>query len=194
MTSSEERLAPVTYLFGEQPEQGEQDVPEPAPSVDDLGFTDLNNAAMRALGRRGMSTDELRRLLRDKGYETDDVEAELERLEQVGLLDDAAYAESLAERLRDRKGLGRSALSAELRRRGLDSAAIEAATDTSREDELERAKELARSRAGRMGSLDRETAERRLSAFLMRKGYGGSVVSAAVSEALRPPSSGPVFR
>ena len=44
-------------------------------------------------------------------------------------------------------------------------------------------------------SYDRETAVRRLSAFLMRRGYSGSTVRAAVEHALPPtPSSRVTFR
>jgi len=98
--------------------------------------------------------------------------------------------------LRERKGLGRGALAAELRRRQLDPTAIELAMDGLDGDELERALELAHKRAAQLRSYDRETAARRLGAFLQRKGYSGSVVSTAVQRALAPgaSSTGPVFR
>ena len=86
-----------------------------------------------------------------------------------------------------------SALTAELRRRKLEPAAVESALDDLETgDELERATDIALRRAPQLRSLDQATAKRRLGAFLMRKGYSGSVVSAAVAAALTP--SGPVFR
>jgi hypothetical protein len=49
-------------------------------------------------------------------------------------------------------------------------------------------------RAPQLRGLDHETAKRRLGAFLMRKGYSGSAVSAAVAVALEKPRTGPQFR
>ena len=63
---------------------------------------------------------DLERALRRRGIADDVAGAVLDRLTEVGLIDDAAYAEAfVASRHRDR-GLGRSALRAELRRKGVD--------------------------------------------------------------------------
>jgi SOS response regulatory protein OraA/RecX len=136
--------------------------------------------------------------LRARELSDDIVEYEIDRLERVGLLDDAALAETLVRTLRERKQLGRSAITAELQRRGIDrgtiATAIEGADDDP-DDELQRAVELAQQRARQLGSLDHATAQRRLSGFLMRRGYSGSIVSTAVQRALRPTTgSGPAFR
>ena len=139
-----------------------------------------------------MSSREMRDYLLGREFEAEAVDAEIERLQGVGLLDDGELAETLVRTLRDRKGLGRAALTAELRRRHLESDAIEGALDALDDDELERAIEIAIKRAPQLRSLDQTTAKRRLGAFLMRKGYSGSVVSTAVARALEP--SGPVFR
>ena len=157
------------------------------------GFDRINNVSMNALARRGMSVGEMSDYLTQREFESDEIQLEIERLCGVGLLDDSALAETLVRTLRERKGLGRSAISAELRRRKVEASAIEAALDDLEVgDELQRATEIARKRAPQLRSLDHTTAQRRLGAFLMRKGYSGSVVSAAVSAALAP--SGPVFR
>lgn len=157
-------------------------------------FERINNVSMHALARRGMSAGEMADYLHGRGFESEEVELECERLLGVGLLDDLALAETLVRTLRDRKGLGRSALVGELRRRKLAGAAIEEALSVLEvDDELERAIALAERRAPQLRSYDAETARRRLGAFLQRKGYSGSVVSTAVTRALAP-SSGPVFR
>lgn len=156
-------------------------------------FARINNVSMHALARRGMSSWEMRDYLIGREFESDEVYAEIERLESVGLLDDGELAETLVRRLQERKGLGRSALVAELKRRKLHSDAIDAAmAQLETDDELDRAIELAQRRAPQLRSLDADTAKRRLGAFLMRKGYSGGVVSAAVARALEP--SGPRFR
>ena len=158
-------------------------------------FERVSNVSMYALARRGMSSREMRDYLLGREFEPGAVDDEIERLEGVALLDDIALAETLVRTLRDRKGLGRSALSGELRRRQLDGGAIEQALAALDDDELERAIEIAAKRAPQLRSLDSDTAKRRLGAFLMRKGYSGSVVGTAVARALAPTGSGgPTFR
>lgn len=172
-------------------ERDRAEAAEPKPKRKN-SFAPINNVSMHALARRGMSSKEMHDYLLGREFDRGAVDDEVERLESVALLDDVALGETLVRTLRDRKGLGRGALTAELRRRKLDSTAIEIALDGLDGDELERATEVAHKRASQLRSYDAETAKRRLSAFLMRKGYSGSVVSTAVQRALAP--SGPVFR
>ena len=213
--SDEERIAKVTYLFGIAPESeaaspAASTTPGPviepveisAPEVS-TGSTSGHkssrpeNVSMHALTRRGMSVSEMTTLLERREIDPDEVAAEVERLESVGLLDDSVLAENLVRTLQERKGLGRSAVSAELRRRKVDPLAIEealGAIDT--DDELNRAIEVASKRAGQLRSYDQETAKRRLGAYMQRRGYSGSVLSAAMAAALSPANDGggPRFR
>ena len=157
----------------------------------------VSNVSMHALARKGMSSAEMTRLLESRELEPDDVAAEVDRLEGAGLLDDNALAETLVRTLQDRKGLGKSAISAELRRRKVGDEAISLALESiDVDDELERAIEVATKRAGQLSSYDRETAKRRLGAYLQRRGYGGSVLTAAMAAALDGggASTGPRFR
>ena len=154
----------------------------------------VENASMHALTRRGMSRWELEKTLLSRELDEETVAAELDRLEGVGLLDDAALAETLVRTQHERKGLGRGALTAELRRRHIDQEHIDAALEQVDDDEQSRATELAIKRASQLSSYDLETAKRRLTAFLMRKGYSSSVVRAATDEALSGRSSGVRFR
>jgi len=148
-----------------------------------------HNVSMHALARKGISSAEMTDLLRNRDLEASDVANEVTRLEQVGLLNDSELAATLVMQLRERKGLGRSAITSELRRRKLDPVAIDNALEEAYEsgdDELTRARAIAVKRAPQLRSLDPETARRRLGAFLMRKGYSGSVVASAVASALSP--------
>ena len=216
MTQQEpdERIAKVTYLFGIKPDEAPaapagavpagavpagrvpaQPVYRDQPTTDqpELKTARPENVSMHALTRRGMSIAEMTRLLEAREIDPDDVEAEIERLEGVGLLDDQALADTLVRTLQDRKGLGRSAISAELRRRKVDQGAIDEALDSiDSDDELARAIEVATKRAGQLSSYDAATAKRRLGAYLQRRGYSGSVLSAAMNAALSPRSSGGV--
>jgi regulatory protein len=205
--TQQEHIAPVTYLFGAPAARAEVepvetagprvqfvDTPEVSSgSIPEKKSSRTENVAMHALTRRGMSVAEMTTLLESREIEPDEVEAEIARLEGVGLLDDSALAENLVRTLHERKGLGRSAISAELRRRKVDQVAIEQALDSiDTDDELTRAIEVAVKRAGQLSSYDPATAKRRLGAYLQRRGYSGSVFSAAMEAALSPQRGGGV--
>lgn len=201
-------LARVTYLPGvPHPEVQESplrssssrpDLPAPLEAADfaPADFTEpaapaltaARHVSITALARRGLSRRELERLLSDREFEHDEIDAELARLEEVGFIDDVALAQNLVGTLQERKGLGRSGIAAELTRRLLSPAAIEYALDLiDSGDEVSRARELALKWVRQHGDVDRETATRRLSGYLARRGYGGSTVRAAVDQAV--PSS-----
>ena len=110
----------------------------------------------------------------------------LDRLTEVGLIDDVAYADAfVATRHRDR-GLGRTALQAELRRKGVDSAVIATAVNAVDGDaERDRARSLIARRVDASMAAGPVAARRRLIALLARRGYGPSVAVAVVDEALR---------
>lgn len=161
--------APVAYL----------------PGVREAGERQAENISLHALTRRGMSRGEVVELLNRREIDPLVAAAEVERLERVGLIDDAALALTLADRLAERRKLGGAALRAELQRRKLDAVAIEAALATREgDDETELLAGLVDDRLRRMGQLDRDTAERRLLGYLARKGHGGSAARDAVRTAL----------
>ena len=72
---------------------------------------------MRLLGGRAHSRAEMQRKLARKGYTSEEVEAALVRLTELGYLDDLSFAEGLV-RVRS-ASRGPRALSAELARRGV---------------------------------------------------------------------------
>ena len=168
----------------------------PAPAGESKAERRASNVSLNALARRGMSSREMENLLERRELEPENIESEIARLEGSGLLDDSALAENLVRTLQERKGLGKSAISAELRRRKIDDAAISEALETiDVDDELERAIEIATKRAGQLSSYDPATAKRRLGAYMQRRGYGGSVLTQAMAAALegRGSGSGPRF-
>lgn len=186
----------------------EKGQPAELPETDGERSARAHNVSMHALTRRGLSIQEMTDHLRARELDDAAIDYEVTRLTQVGLLNDNELAENLVRTLRERKGLGRTAITAELRRRKVEPAAIEQALEVDREDhgddELTRARELAVKRAPQLRSLDPETARRRLGAFLMRKGYSGSIVASAVASALSaggrdasrnaPTATGPRFQ
>jgi len=224
MDETDGRLAPVSYLFGARPSGSpasarhaadplDADIDDEEPGWTDEWGSDVDDAcarlsdaereaavdaeriSMKALGRRALSQRELERMLRDGGVDEVGIARECDRLTRVGLLDDTALAQTLVGTLQERKGLGRTAIAAELTKRMLAPAAIEYALElVDAGEELARARELARKRAGQLSGLDRDAAVRRLSGYLARRGYAGSTVRAAVDEALPLRSAGSAVR
>lgn len=196
-------LAPVTYLPGAQPSDAAQDALARVHAVPRRAVTDADdaatgqrerrdrkatragNVAIHQLARRGMSRWELEQVLAKREVDAETAAAELDRLESLGLVDDAALAISVVYAMHTRKGSGRAAIESELRRRHLDDEVIaDAMAELDVDDELERATELAAARARQLRSVDYEVAVRRLSGYLARKGYDGEVVRSAVRTAL----------
>jgi regulatory protein len=163
------------------------------PAADHRAERRAENVALAVLTRHDASEAELRTTLLARGLDEAAIEAELDRLRSAGLVDDAALADRLVRSLRERKGLGDGALRPALKARHLPAAVIEAALAANAEDEDvagERLQDVADDRARRLVSLPADVAERRLTAYLLRRGYGGSSVRAAVREALERARNG----
>jgi regulatory protein len=188
-----EGAVPTAQLRAQMSEILDRGAPAAPPETEGERSARAHNVSMHALTRKGLSIQEMTDHLRGRELDEAVVDYEVTRLIEVGLLDDNDLAENLVRTLRERKGLGRTAITSELRRRKIDPHAIEQALEADREDhgddELTRARELAVKRAPQLRSLDAETARRRLGAFLMRKGYSGSIVASAVASALAPGGS-----
>ncbi len=135
--------------------------------------------SVRARSRRELEV----RLLR-AGFESDEVDAELARLEEVGLIDDEAFASAVATHHLTVRGSGRRVAERELFAKGVDRAVIERTLADIGGDEAERAEVLARERARRLVNLPAETAYARLVGFLGRRGYPADVAHPAARRAL----------
>ena len=109
----------------------------------------------------------------------------LDRFEEVGLVDDAAFARGWVEQRQSGRGLARRALAQELRRKGIDDeVAREAIVEIDPDEEVEAARTLVRRRLRTVSDLDQQVAVRRLTAMLARKGYPPSVAFRVVREEL----------
>ncbi len=109
----------------------------------------------------------------------------LDRFEEVGLVDDAAFAREWVQQRSAGRGLARRALAHELRSKGIDDETAGAALDqVDSDDELELARELVRRKLGSVAGLDPDRATRRLVGMLARKGHSPGVAYAVVKEEL----------
>jgi len=84
--------------------------------------------ALKLVARRDHFRVELVEKLRRKGFEDGDIRAAMERLDELGLLDDEALAERFVEFRSVDRGWGPRRLMLELRRRGVDSSVAEPAS------------------------------------------------------------------
>ena len=140
--------------------------------------------ALKILDLRSRSEAELRERLDARGVPEDISEELIGRFREVGLLDDAVFADALTRtRLQvDKHGLARIRTE---RRRGVgEDAATEALSKVGHEEELEAARAFAQRRAHTLVELDSRVARRRLFGALGRRGFRGSVVSSILDEVL----------
>jgi regulatory protein len=144
----------------------------------------LHDRALRLLAVRQRSRRELETRLVRSGFDPVDVAEELDRLGSVGLLDDRAFAASFTEDAIHRRLRGRREVAASLAAKGIDRSEIERALEAVVGSEEERALELARSRARRLGSLAPDAAYRRLVGLLGRRGYEPGTARSAARRAL----------
>jgi regulatory protein len=109
----------------------------------------------------------------------------LDRFEEVGLIDDGAFARAWVASRQPGKGLARRALAQELRRKGIDDeVAREALDEIEPEDEEAAARALVRKKLRTLSRVDDTTATRRLVGLLARKGYPSGMAFSVVRDEL----------
>jgi regulatory protein len=140
--------------------------------------TQAFGAGLAALRRRERSRAELDEWLARRGFEAEDRALGLDRLEEVGELDDARFARRYAEDKRELSGWGPERIRESLLSRGIPLEEAESALDADSYDEqLDRAAELLERKGG---DLDSDVARGRALGFLTRRGYEYEVAYEAV--------------
>jgi len=173
-------LASVTYLPGASPTEQADDLAAEAADERDRA----EKLLLQRLRGRSLSVVEAEKLLRSTDIDEEAVHEILERFADLHYLDEEKLADQIMHSHHERKGLGRSGVAAEMRQRGLEAELIAEKLEEMPDDEAERATELALKRVGQLDRFDDATIDRRLTGFLMRKGYASSVVRDAVKAAL----------
>ncbi|WP_307818183.1 regulatory protein RecX [Janibacter endophyticus] len=140
---------------------------------------------LRQLTGSPKSRSQLAQALRRKGCPDDVAEAVLDRFEEVGLVDDEAYAQMFVRSKQSGRGLARRALQHELRSKGVDDEIARGVIDDIDPDtEREIARGLVEKKLRSLHGLDRQVQVRRLAGLLARKGYGAEVSRQVIAEAL----------
>ncbi len=140
---------------------------------------------LRLLTARSRSRAELADALRRRGIPEEIGEPVLDRLSEIGLVDDAAFAESAVYSGHGHRGLGKQGLTTELRRRGVsDEITREAVATVRPEDEEQRARELIQRKLRASTVRDPSILAPRLGAMLARKGYSEELAWRVVRDEL----------
>ncbi|MDQ6687207.1 MAG: recombination regulator RecX [Actinomycetota bacterium] len=135
---------------------------------------------------RARSRSDLAKKLAQRNVPDEIGNALLDRFEEVGLVDDAAFAREWVDQRQAGRGLARRALAQELRRKGIDDeVAREALERVDDDDETESARMLVRRKLRSVRDLDEQVAVRRLAGMLARKGHSSSVAFRVAREELR---------
>jgi regulatory protein len=138
-----------------------------------------------ALTGQARSRKELADKLAKKEVPAELAAALLDRFEEVGLVDDGAFARAWIASRQPGKGLARRALAQELRRKGIDDeVAREALDEIDPDDEDSAARALVRKKLRTMRGLEHDKATRRLVGMLARKGYPPGMAFAVVRDEL----------
>jgi regulatory protein len=129
--------------------------------------------SVATLARRPMTEAALRNRLAAKGYHSHIISSTLERLKEIGLIDDLSFSRLW---IRDRTKInprGTLLLRRELRMKGVAPPTIEKALEEFKEknDESRLLIEVAERRAKKLKGLDSVSRRRRLFNYLLRRGF-----------------------
>ena len=160
----------------------------PETSSDDLAL--CREAALKLLERTRRTRADLARRLREKDFAAPIVAEVLDRLVEVGLVDDSEFARAWLAGRWGRRPSGWRRLQQELRAKGIADEDIERARASlvergSAPDELASAAKLIQQAKRRYARLDEREQRQRLYALLARHGYGSDVIRRALE--LREP-------
>jgi regulatory protein len=141
---------------------------------------------LRLLTARARTRAELAGQLAKRGYPDDVSDCVLDRLTDVGLINDVDFAEQWVRSRRIHAGKGKRALAAELRTKGVDGDVITATLDgIDAAAERDRAVDLVRTKLRRENlDGDQTKVARRLVGMLARRGYSQTMAFDVVSTEL----------
>jgi len=138
----------------------------------------LHERALRCLAQREHSRAELARKLAGLGSENE-VDAELDRLVELGLLSDTRFADAYVRAKAARFGASR--LRFELARRGVGAEQIvDAIAENCRDSELDRARDIARRKFAELPADAREWT--RQARFLQSRGFSTDIIRKVLKE------------
>ena len=158
---------------------------DPEGGADADPYAVARSIALNRIAVRDRTRHELAKALHAKNVPAEVADQVLDRLQEVGLVNDAAFAEAWVESRQQRRHLSRPALRRELQAKGVDRDEIDAALEAvDFGDELVAARELARRRHAGIAELAYPVRYRRLAGALSRRGFGSGIVTQVLREVL----------
>jgi len=156
--------------------------------------TPCREAALKLLERTRRTRRDLERRLKEKDFDAATIATTLDRLTEVGLIDDVEYARAWLAGRWGRKPSGWRRLVQELRAKGISEEDAERARALLSErgsapDEVGSAAKLVAQARKRYARLEPQAQRQRLYALLARRGYDGDVIRRAL-ELKEPLESG----
>lgn len=141
--------------------------------------------AMRTLTARARTRHELEQSLRAKNVPQTAINAVLDRLEEVGLVNDASFAVDWVTSRHQRRHLSRRVLRRELQAKGVESIEIDRALDhVDLDAEFNSARDLVERKRAAMIGLSRDVQYRRLAGMLSRRGFDASITARVLDDLL----------
>jgi regulatory protein len=126
---------------------------------------------------------ELQTHLQRKSFEEDVIDAAVDYLTALKLLDDFAFANYWVEQRETFRPRSRFALAQELRQKGINQDVINGVLENV--DELAAARRVVNKRASRWTELPDEAYRKKMSGFLQRRGFSYEIIREALEETRR---------
>jgi regulatory protein len=141
--------------------------------------------ALRKLTVRACTRHELDQALQAKNVPRAAIDVVLDRLEGVGLVDDASFAVDWVTSRQQRRHLSRHVLRRELQAKGVQRSDIDSALGCVDLDaELKSARELVERKRAAMNGLSRDVQYRRLAGILSRRGFDAAITTRVLTDVL----------
>jgi regulatory protein len=146
----------------------------------DDGYEVAYHHALRFLGYRQRSQAELRQNLKEHDTPEEVIDAVVQRMVQIGLVDDTRFAQDWIDNRSEFRPRSRRALMYELKQRGVDMQTIENSLETLDEEKL--ALQAARKHARKLQGLDWQSFRQKMYSFLARRGFNYEVSAPVVAQ------------
>jgi regulatory protein len=161
------------------------DQQQPSDDVDADVESVARTIALRKLTARACTRHELDQALRAKNVPESVIGGVLDRLQEVGLVDDASFSVDWVTSRQQRRHLSRRLLQRELQAKGVEPTYIDSALDrVDRNAELNSARDLAERKRKGMNGLSRDVQYRRLAGILGRRGFGAGITTQVLADVL----------
>jgi regulatory protein len=149
---------------------------------------DLQNKArqyaLKLLSYRGRSEKELKERMTGKGFSNTIISSTIDRLRNLGFVNDVSLAESLKREATANRFFSRSGARRYMLNRGIPRDVIHTVCGQDREEDLQNAQRYIEKKFRLLKTFPPATVKRRLYAQLLRRGYSPETISTVLKKTL----------